>query len=93
MSNSLKRSASLFAKVGRNLKTVHGQRKGRRSGYLLSQKKVWGLVLGFAAYNYTFYLLLTWLPSYLSSAHHIDLFHSAMYTSVPVTLLPRSRTS
>lgn len=57
--------------------------KGAPLGYLLSQKKVWGLVLGFAAYNYTFYLLLTWLPSYLSSAHHIDLFHSAMYTSVP----------
>jgi MFS family permease len=50
---------------------------------LLRQKKVWGLVSGFAAYNYTFYLLLTWLPSYLSSAHHIDLLHSAMYTSVP----------
>ncbi len=57
--------------------------KGAPLGYLLRQKKVWGLVLGFAAYNYTFYLLLTWLPSYLSSAHHIDLFHSAMYTSVP----------
>jgi len=40
-------------------------------------------VLGFAAYNYTFYLLLTWLPSYLSSAHHIDLFHSALYTGAP----------
>ncbi len=31
MTNSLKRSASLFAKVGRNLKTAHGQRKGRHS--------------------------------------------------------------
>jgi len=27
--------------------------------------------------------LLTWLPSYLSSTHHIDLLHSALYTSVP----------
>jgi MFS transporter, ACS family, D-galactonate transporter len=51
--------------------------------YLLRQPKVWGLVLGFASYNYTFYLLLTWLPSYLSSTHHIDLLHSALYTSVP----------
>jgi MFS transporter, ACS family, D-galactonate transporter len=57
--------------------------KGAPLEYLLRQKKVWGLVLGFASYNYTFYLLLTWLPSYFSSAHHIDLFHSAMYTSVP----------
>lgn len=57
--------------------------KGAPLAYLLGQKKVWGLVLGFAAYNYTFYLLLTWLPSYLSSAHHIDLFHSALYTGAP----------
>ena len=49
----------------------------------MRQRKVWGLVLGFASYNYTFYLLLTWLPSYLSSAHHIDLLHSSLYTSVP----------
>jgi MFS family permease len=57
--------------------------KGAPLGYLLKKKKVWGLVLGFASYNYTFYLLLTWLPSYLSSAHHIDLLHSSLYTSVP----------
>ena len=57
--------------------------KGAPFGYLLRQRKVWGLVLGFASYNYTFYLLLTWMPSYLSSAHHVDLLHSALYTSVP----------
>jgi MFS transporter, ACS family, D-galactonate transporter len=57
--------------------------KGAPLGYLLRQRRVWGLALGFASYNYTFYLMLTWLPSYLSTAHHIDLFHSALYTSVP----------
>jgi len=57
--------------------------RGAPLGYLLRQKKVWGLVLGFAAYNYTFYLLLTWLPSYLSSAQHIDLFHSSLYSGAP----------
>lgn len=57
--------------------------RGAPLGYLLRQRKVWGLVLGFASYNYTFYLLLTWLPSYLSSTHHIDLRHSVVYTSVP----------
>jgi len=44
---------------------------------------VCGLALGFASYNYTFYLLLTWLPSYLSTTLHVDLLHSALYTSVP----------
>jgi MFS family permease len=57
--------------------------KGAPLGYLLRQRRVWGLVLGFASYNYTFYLLLTWLPSYLASTHHIDLLHSSLYTSVP----------
>jgi MFS transporter, ACS family, D-galactonate transporter len=41
------------------------------------------MVLGFGSYNYVFYLLLTWLPSYLSSALHIDLLHSFLYTGVP----------
>jgi ACS family D-galactonate transporter-like MFS transporter len=52
-------------------------------GYLMRQPKVIGVALGFGAYNYVFYLLLTWLPSYLSSALHIDLLHSFLYTGVP----------
>lgn len=57
--------------------------KGAPLLYLLRQRKVWGLALGFASYNYTFYLLLTWLPSYLSSAFNVNLLSSAFYTSVP----------
>jgi MFS transporter, ACS family, D-galactonate transporter len=51
--------------------------------YLLRSRKVLGLALGWGAYNYSFYLLLTWLPSYLSTSLHMDLLHSAFYTSVP----------
>lgn len=51
--------------------------------YLLRQRKVRGLVVGFASYNYCFYLLLSWLPSYLSSTMHVDLKHSVMFASVP----------
>lgn len=50
---------------------------------LLRQPKVIGMALGFGAYNYVFYLLLTWLPSYLSEALHIDLLHSFLYTGIP----------
>jgi len=58
--------------------------EGRSSlGQLLKQRKVLGLAIGFGSYNYVFYLLLTWLPSYLSFALHIDLLHSFLYTSVP----------
>ena len=52
-------------------------------GYLIRQPKVIGVTIGFGAYNYVFYLLLTWLPSYLSQALHIDLPHSFLYTGVP----------
>lgn len=50
---------------------------------LLGQRKVLGLALGFGSYNYVFYLLLTWLPSYFAFALHIDMMHSFLYTSVP----------
>jgi ACS family D-galactonate transporter-like MFS transporter len=50
--------------------------------YLLRQPKVLGLVAGFFAYNYCFYLFLTWLPSYFS-ALHMNLEHSILFTSVP----------
>jgi sugar phosphate permease len=56
---------------------------GAPLSYLLRQREVRGLALGFASYNYTFYLLLTWLPSYLSSSLGVDLLHSVIYTSVP----------
>jgi sugar phosphate permease len=52
-------------------------------GYLLRQRKVIGLALGFGSYDYVFYLLLTWLPVYLSRALHLDLEHSFLYTGVP----------
>ena len=52
-------------------------------GYLLRQPKVIGFALGFGSYNYVFYLLLTWLPSYLAAELHIDLLHSFLYTAAP----------
>jgi MFS family permease len=52
-------------------------------GFLLGRRKVIGLAIGFGSYNYVFYLLLTWLPSYLSLALHIDLYKSFLYTSLP----------
>ena len=56
---------------------------GASLGYLIRQRKVLGLILGFGSYNYVFYLLLYWLPSYLSSALNIDLRASFLYTGVP----------
>lgn len=52
-------------------------------GELLRRRKVLGLAIGFGSYNYVFYLLLNWLPSYISISLHIDLLHSFLYTGVP----------
>jgi MFS transporter, ACS family, D-galactonate transporter len=60
-----------------------GQPEKASLGYLLRQRKVLGMFLGFGGYNYVFYLLLTWLPTYLSIALGIDLLRSFLYTSVP----------
>lgn len=51
--------------------------------HLLREPKVIGLAIGVLAYNYCFYLLLTWLPTYLSSSLHVDLQRSFLYTGVP----------
>jgi sugar phosphate permease len=51
--------------------------------FLLRRKKVWGLALGMAAYNYNFYLFLTWLPGYLNTALHLDILQSGFYTAIP----------
>lgn len=68
---------------GANPEGLREKSGGASIAYLLRQRKVAGLVLGYASYNYTFYLLLTWLPSYLLTALGVDLLHSALYVSVP----------
>lgn len=68
---------------GAQPETAANSPRGASLAYLLSQRKVVGLTLGFGAYNYCFYLFLTWLPAYFSAALHVDLMHSVLYTSVP----------
>jgi MFS transporter, ACS family, D-galactonate transporter len=68
---------------GAQLEDTAKREQSASLGYLLRQRKVWGLALGWGAYNYTFFLLLNWLPSYLSISLHVDLLHSVFYTSVP----------
>ena len=44
-------------------------------GYLLRNRKVWGLTVGFSAYGYSFYLFLTWLPGYLVQTLHMNIMN------------------
>jgi MFS family permease len=52
-------------------------------GYLMRNRKVWGLTIGFAAYGYSFYLFLTWLPNYLVQSMHMSILKSAGFTAIP----------
>jgi len=50
---------------------------------LLRERKVLGAAIGSGAYNYVFYLLLTWLPTYLVQTQHITLRQSFLFTGAP----------
>jgi len=52
-------------------------------GYLLRQPKVWGLAMGFGAYGYSFYMILTWLPEYLATTGGMGIVVSATIAAVP----------
>ena len=81
----LTESERLFIEQADGTEEAAGDARAEPSPFfhLLRQRKVLGLALGFGAYNYIFFLLLTWLPRYLFSALHIDMLHSSLYTSVP----------
>ena len=50
---------------------------------LLRQRKVWGAALGSGAYNYCFYLLLTWLPVYLEKGVRMSAHRAVLLSGVP----------
>jgi ACS family D-galactonate transporter-like MFS transporter len=50
---------------------------------LLTNRKVWGVALGFSAYVYVYYLLATWMPRLLQDQLHISVLRSGLYTAIP----------
>jgi ACS family D-galactonate transporter-like MFS transporter len=81
LSNADRQAIGAVPELEQSAEASHVEPESLR--FLLEKKKVIGLSIGFGSYNYVFYLLLTWLPSYLSLALHIDLYHSFLYTSMP----------
>lgn len=55
----------------------------RGVGYLLRRRKTWGLALGYASYTYAYYVLLTWLPTYLEKQFGVNLLQGGVYTMIP----------
>ncbi|WP_345184287.1 MFS transporter [Microbacterium panaciterrae] len=52
-------------------------------GYILRQRKVWGMSLGLGCAGYVQWMLLTWLPGFLQSQMHMDVAKSGLITAVP----------
>lgn len=50
---------------------------------LFRNRKVWGLMIGFTGYGYTFNLLLTWLPTFFKERFGMDIMSSGLLTAVP----------
>jgi MFS transporter, ACS family, D-galactonate transporter len=72
--------AKYIREGGGETETPAGQpARGASLAYLLSQRKVWGLTIGFAAYGYLFAFLLTWLPTYLQNTFGINILKAGGY--------------
>jgi len=53
-------------------------------GSFLSAPSAWLLWLNWFCYSYGFYFYLTWLPTYLQQARHLDLKRSAALAGLPL---------
>jgi len=51
--------------------------------WLLKQRTLWGMMLGFSGVNYTAWLYLAWLPGYLEAAHHLSLAKTGWMAAIP----------
>jgi MFS family permease len=50
---------------------------------LLRRRSVFGIFLGFFAYDYVWFIFITWLPGYLKSERQFTSSEMAVYSSVP----------
>ena len=50
---------------------------------LLKQRSALGIFLGFFAYDYVWFLFLTWLPAYLVIERHCTTTEMALFSSIP----------
>lgn len=54
---------------------------------LLKHRSVFGIFLGFFAYDYTWFVYLTWLPGYLVIERKFSVQEMAIYSSIPYAFM------
>jgi ACS family D-galactonate transporter-like MFS transporter len=51
--------------------------------WLLRNRNLLGICLGFFCFDYYWYLLLTWLPDYLVEVRHLSILRAGLYAALP----------
>lgn len=70
-----------YIKAGQGKKEVAGIALTTKEVY--SSLPVWGATLAYFCYNYVFYLLLTWLPTYFANGRNLSLADAGYATMYP----------
>ncbi|AGK53263.1 MFS transporter [Bacillus sp. 1NLA3E] len=70
-----------YIKAGQGTKEVAGVALTAKEVY--GSPSVWGATLGYFCYNYVFYLLLTWLPTYFAQGRNLSLADAGYATMFP----------
>jgi sugar phosphate permease len=72
------------------IKKYGGQSKEKVEGKIIQNflaltrvRKMWGFTIGYMSYGYTIYLMLTWLPIYMTKQLNLNFATSGMYTAIP----------
>ncbi len=70
-----------YIKAGQGAKESAGTALPAKDVY--GSLSVWGATLSYFCYNYVFYLLLTWLPTYFAEGRHLSLASAGYATMFP----------
>lgn len=70
-----------YIKAGQGKKEIAGT--ALKANEVYGSASVWGATLAYFCYNYVFYLLLTWLPTYFANGRNLSLADAGYATMFP----------
>ncbi|XP_021277966.1 probable anion transporter 4, chloroplastic isoform X1 [Herrania umbratica] len=54
---------------------------------LLSKMPTWSLIVANSMHSWGFFVILSWMPIYFNSVHHVDLRQAAWFSAVPWSMM------
>ncbi|HTZ58097.1 MAG TPA: MFS transporter [Acidobacteriaceae bacterium] len=71
-------------RIGRPPRPPAGTRSGLQEiRWLLTNRDLIGICLGFFCFDYYWYLFVTWLPDYLVTVRHLTILRAGFFSSLP----------